>query len=170
MIHGELVPVALIWFIAVPFRKSPREHAALLVWWLLPYLVFSLAVTKMPGYTAIAAPAICIIIGMAIERWSSIDLPKAIRIPALIGAAGLVLLPLRFSLDRTRPWAATSPRYTIPPELVHGSPHMVVTNCPIPIEVMFHTPVAAAYGGDLDPAQREVLRRQGYFLVGFQDL
>ena len=169
MIHGELTPIALIWFMLVPFRKAPREHAALLVWWLLPYLVFSFAVTKMPGYTAIAAPATCIIIGMAIEHWSSASvLPKVLHVPALICAAGLVLLPLRSSVDRTRPWTRIEVPYVVPTELMQASSRTISINCPHPIEMMFHTPVAAAYMGPLAPGETERLSALGYVILDRQ--
>ncbi|MEO8590612.1 MAG: glycosyltransferase family 39 protein [Flavobacteriales bacterium] len=170
MIHGEFAPLALIWFIAVPFRKRPREYAALLVWLLLPYIVFSFALTKMPGYTALAAPAMCIILAMAIEQWCVPSLhPKILRAVALVGALGLVLLPLRFSLDRTRPWVVPEQRYVIPPQLMSASARTIVTGCPFPIELMFHTPIAAAYAEDLEPLMRGALEEQGYRIVGFKD-
>jgi len=171
MIHGELAPIALIWFLAGPFRERPREHAGLLFWWLIPYVVFSLALTKMPGYTAIAAPALCIIIAMAIERWSSATTwPKVLRVPALIGAVGLVLLPLRFSLDRTRPLAAAQQRYVIPQELVRASSRTVITNCPVPIEVMYHTAVVAAYDRSLTPMEADRVSALGYVIRDWRTL
>ncbi len=169
MIHGVLAPIVLIWFLIGPFRSDPRAHAALLVWWLLPNLIFSLAVTKMPGYTVVAVPALCIIIALAIDHWSCVPHGDRWRIPGLIGAVGLVLMPVHFSLDRTRPWQKETPRYAIPDMLIEASPRTVVINCPIPIEVMFHTPVAAAYEGPLtDQADR--LSRNGYSVLDWKQI
>jgi len=164
MIHGELVVIALIWFLLVPFRKNPHTHAVLLLWWLLPYIVFSLARTKMPAYTVTAVPALCIIIAMAIDRWSSLPKEDRWRIPAFVGGAMLIVLPLRFSLDRTRPFAATVPHYTTPNALLVASPRTVLVNCPFPIETMFHTPIAGAYQGPL-ATEVGTLTQLGYIIV-----
>lgn len=170
MIHGELAPLALIWFIAVPFRKRPREHAALLVWLLLPYIVFSFALTKMPGYTALAAPAMCMILAMAIEQWSLTRASSKVqRVTALVGSVGLVLLPVRFSVDRTRPLVFPEQRYPPPPHFLSGSTRTVVTECPFPIELMFHTRVAAAYAEDLSPGVKSELEAKGYRIVRFDE-
>ena len=169
MIHGELAPIALIWFVLVLLRERPRAHAALLVWWLLPYFVFSFAVTKMPAYTVIAAPAICIIIAMAFERFLAFGYFGRWRVAVLLVAAGLVLLPLRFSLDRTRPWIEAPTRYTIPATLLRASPKTVVINCPVPVELMFHTPVAAAYERALSD-EIDQLAQAGYTVVDWRQL
>ncbi|MBL7940283.1 MAG: glycosyltransferase family 39 protein [Flavobacteriales bacterium] len=169
MIHGGLAPLALIWFLVGPFRDRPREHAWLLVWWVLPYMIFSAADTKMPGYTVIAVSAVCIIIAMAIDRWTSLPHGDRWRIPGLFGAIGLVLMPLHFSLDRTRPWERATPRYAIPDMLLDPPPGTVIINCPVPVEVMFYTPVAAAYEG---PMTKEAghLSRIGYVLLDWKEL
>ncbi len=169
MIHGELAPIALIWFVAVPFYQRRRAFAPLLLWWLLPFLVFSCAVTKMPAYVVIAAPVICIMIAMAIEQFCTMERTSRWRIPAVVVAAGLLLLPLRFSLDRTRPFCAPFERYTISATLVNAPTNTVVINCPVPIEVMFHTPVAAAYESSLsDVIDR--LAGSGYTVVDWRQL
>ena len=164
MIHGELVVIALVWFLLVPLRKDPNTHAPLLLWWLLPYIVFSLARTKMPAYTVSAVPVVCIIIAMAIDHWSTMPKEHRWRIPAFVAAALLVVLPLRFSLDRTRPFAVTRPQYTIPSALLGATSRTVVVNCPFPIEMMFHTPISGAYQGQL-ANEVEALTELGYVIV-----
>lgn len=163
MINGELAPLALLWFFFLPFRKEPRKHAALLLWWLVPFIVFSFARTKMPGYTAISVPAICIILGSAIVEWSSLHSPtRTFRSMSRIGALALVLLPLRFSLDRTRPLEIVAPRYTIPQTLMNVPERTVVEYCSDPIAMMFHTSVAASYRDGLPSGAKVRYEALGY--------
>ncbi|MBX2979577.1 MAG: glycosyltransferase family 39 protein [Flavobacteriales bacterium] len=169
MLHGELVPLAILLFLAGPFRKDPARHAPVVLWWLVPYLVFSLAVTKMPAYVVIAVPAICLMAGVMIEHWWQQGLGSFSMIAARTGVVLLVLLPLRFSLDRTAPLGRNSPRYTIPGTWSQVEPRTVVTNCPWPIELMFYTPVVAAYEHDLSPDQKAELIANGYAVRSFQE-
>lgn len=169
MLHGELAPLALLLFLLGPFRSTPAKYTAVVVWWLLPYLIFSLAVTKMPAYVVLAAPALCLILAVMIEQWQGIEGGTLRKRFAQVGVALLVLLPLRFSLDRVAPWRQAEPRYTIAEEWHKAAPNTVVTNCPWPIELMFHTPVVAAYADSLSSEQRAQLIADGYVLRSFRD-
>jgi 4-amino-4-deoxy-L-arabinose transferase-like glycosyltransferase len=167
MIHGELAPLALLFFLLGPFRTAPGRHFALVLWWLVPYLLFSVAVTKMPAYVVIAAPAIGLMLGVMIEHWWHTGSGKYQKLIARTGVVFLVLLPLRFSLDRVAPWRQGEPRYTIPGTWLHAAPNTVVTDCPWPIELMFHTPVAAAYEHGLSLEQTTDLVAKGYEIRSF---
>lgn len=168
MLHGELAPLAILFFIAGPFRSDPRRHLALLLWCSLPYLVFSAAVTKMPAYVVIAAPALFLMIGSVVDQWSQVmGAPTAIRYLARAGAVLLVVLPLKFSVERLAPWKAMTKAYTIPARFHYMEPRTVVVDCPWPIELMFHTPVIAAYDHKLPMDALEQLEAEGYSIVRF---
>ena len=169
MLHGELAPLALLLFLLGPFRNAPAKHAALVVWWLVPYLIFSVAVTKMPGYVVIAAPALCLMLGVMIEQWQNTAQGTSGKVIAQIGVALLVLLPLRSSLDRVAPWRQPGPRYIILDAWKNVEHNTVVTDCPWPIELMFHTPVVAAYQHSLTSEQREQLIAKGFKIRSFRE-
>lgn len=167
MMHGELAPLAILWSIVMIIRKRSRPPLLLLAWVIVPFIVFSFARSKMPAYTAIAAPAVFMLIAMVLSDWWSVkkSLAQWLALPA---AFLLVLLPLRFSWDRVKPFAAVTATWNTPAHLVHAPPRTVVLHCPDPIELMFRTPVAAAYTGGMDAHTREDLEAQGYRFVPFQ--
>ncbi len=166
MMQGELVILALGLSCFLVFRSSHREHIVLLTWATITYTVFSLATTKMPAYTAIAFPAFFMMIAVAVQHFGTfLQGPSRMRVPALIVVAGLLVLPLRFSLDRTRPWAKAEAEYELPQEPWTRDPRSVVTNCTNPVELMFHTSVEAAYSGPLSKRQEEALITSGYRIV-----
>jgi len=170
MMQGELTILALGWAAVMALRIRNRVSTALLTWALIPYVVFSFAVSKMPAYTSIAAPATHIIIAMAaVHWWSDERLLGGKRIALRIAAVGLVVLPLRFSLDRVAPWRQSVPRYAIPETWFHAAPNTVVTDCPWPIELMFHTPVAAAYEHGLSPEHTTELVANGHAIRSFSE-
>ncbi len=66
---GELVYIPVLWFIYSFFRnKINYKHAAVLVWFILPYTFFTFAQTKMPAYTMCAAPAVFLMIAYFIQN------------------------------------------------------------------------------------------------------
>ncbi len=170
MMHGELIVLPLVWAMFVAFRTRTRLNGVLLLWALLPYGIFSFALSKMPAYTAIAAPAIHIIIAMAVVHLWSVEWSRPhLRWAARCVSIALVVLPLRFSLDRTAPWRTTVPRYTIDAGWKNAPPNTVVVDCPWPIELMFHTAIAAAYDHELTPAERTDLQAKGFKVHAYRD-
>lgn len=102
---GELAPAALAWFLwRVLRRREPGPARALAVWLAVPYLVFSLAATKMPGYVLVAAPALLVILAHAGEALRRASRRPGWRVPALVGLALLVVLPVRQAIDRLKPF------------------------------------------------------------------
>lgn len=169
MIHGELVPLALLWFIVVALRGSGRENLGLAVWIALPYAIFSFAETKMPAYVAISAPAWCMLIAMTVHAFWSARPGRTWWHWGLRGLAiVLIVLPLRFSWSRSKPLEQAVPTYVIPEAWQHAGPRTIVLDCPFPIELMFHTGIAAAYDHALDQHVVERLEQDGFTVVPFE--
>lgn len=115
--------------------------------------------SKMPAYVVIAA---------AVDHWSrGMDPRPAVRVLARVGAALLILLPLKFSVQRVALWQAVPERYTIPARFLAVVPRTVVVECPWPIELMFHPPVVAAYDHALPVDVEERLRVEGYTIIRY---
>ena len=165
MIHGELAPIALLWFLLFALKRSRRKYLPLAIWVSLPFVVFSFAITKMPGYTAIAAPAIFIIVALALEAWwgAAVESPWR-RLGLRIIALCLLVLPLRFSFDRVQPLTRTEPAYRVETWTDQGK-GTVVMRCSHPIERMFHTDVSAAYEDMLSDTTITRLRASGYRVI-----
>jgi 4-amino-4-deoxy-L-arabinose transferase-like glycosyltransferase len=145
---GELSYVPLLWFIASPrSRWQGAGERLLLVWLLLPLLVFSAAATKLPGYLAVSAPAIFLIVALFMCRagaWVGDPQVTAVSRRLLVALlALLLLLPLRYtgerllvapSPDRDPVWAQ---RLRVLDACV-GPGNAVLFNAKRPIEAMFY--------------------------------
>ncbi len=152
---GELIWLALAWHTLALLRRrrSPRGWWLLLAWWLIPYLAFSLVATKMKGYIAPAAPAICLI---AAHHWwwlhSIADRQSRRTFAPLRGLLliALLLLPLKqaaslLEIDWQTPDTAGR-RAAIIAVVRQCEPRpTALFNMPLPIEAMFHarTPLIA---------------------------
>jgi 4-amino-4-deoxy-L-arabinose transferase-like glycosyltransferase len=149
---GELVYIPIAWAL---YRSlvDPANTArrAILAWLLVPYAVFSLVMTKMPGYVMMAAPAIFLI---QAEFWwhlresvrKSTSAPHAFA----LGLAVVVfaLLPARHLLSPTGPleFRERNPAWTKELRSLNqqiGSARAVVFGTAHPIEAMFYTPYVA---------------------------
>jgi 4-amino-4-deoxy-L-arabinose transferase len=169
---GELVYVPVVWFLGRVIHGRLPQGIPILIWFALPYAVFSFAATKMPGYVALAAPAIFLMMG-AFVSWLWNEIPYYAARPGMrAGAVALVVLllalPVRTALERMkllgyerdRDWAqelrAFEPRLQDKRWLLFGVEHS--------IEAMFYTP-ATAYSQI--PSEEEVrrLREDGWEIL-----
>ena len=90
---GELSPLALIFF------AWKRREPALLIWAALPYAFFSAIATKLENYAMPAAPALALMVA-----WSAAELWRARLRWMRVLAAGLLLLPVRYAVERWKPF------------------------------------------------------------------
>jgi len=166
-IFGEAiyVPLFLVLY-AIYQRKLDRPLYALVTWVALPFLFFSAVATKMPGYIMMSSPAIFILLayqcGDIIEKSRGTQL----RIPALVLVALLIALPVRYCMERAKPFSRhdRNPRWAqelraLPEKLRPGK--AAVFNVQHEIEAMFYAPVTA-YSFIPTRAQIEEARRQGF--------
>ena len=156
---GEASPLALVFFFWR--RRGTPAWAPLLAWIALPYAFFSLVPTRMENYPLLAAPAFALVIAAA-----ALDLAALRRPLATLVAAALVLLPLRYCVERWKPFqqfpeerALAAQLRALPDEgrvLIVGSQH--------PIETMFYKDVIAV---DETPPEAVLapLRAQGWQIV-----
>ncbi len=168
ILFGELIYLPLLWWAWLTFRKqSDASRWALLLWIAIPLGFFSLAATKMPAYILISAPAIFLITALAwrhfkvyqyrFGRW---------RRWVQVLVVGLILLPVRYSLERLKPldrdeaaWVKRAEVEALRQPVAIDS--VIYFNVPHPIETMFFLG-GTAYG--YAPAEGVVdsLRQEGY--------
>jgi 4-amino-4-deoxy-L-arabinose transferase-like glycosyltransferase len=165
---GELIYIPLAWFFWRLARgeRGPAERA-LALWVLLPFGVFSLSASKMPGYVMVAAPAVFLIQAACCawlrERW---DGGRGRRIVVALVLFGLLVLPVRILLDGLRVFRPHDRRPAWAEDLrqlgtrLAGS-RAVVFGTPRPIETMFYTS-QTAYPSAPDRATVESLQARGY--------
>jgi 4-amino-4-deoxy-L-arabinose transferase-like glycosyltransferase len=175
---GELVYVPLAWFLLSRDARARGHGWALLrAWFIVPYVAFSLAATKMPGYVAIAAPAIFMMTALFCERlWAHLTSsnaarprPRGVRIA---GWAILILalgLPARYTIERLRP-SPSQQREKAWAQPLRGldarfpGERVVLFNCERPIEAMFYSS-HIAYPQIPSAAEIERIERAGYRAV-----
>lgn len=173
--YGELIYLPVAFFLGgLALGRDRRRLAPLAVWLLLPYAVFSLAATKMNAYVMIAAPAV-FLIEARFWLWLQARRPaawpgRALRLALL---ALLIALPLRYGIERLKPWPgyvrnpAWARTLRALPERVGAGP-VALFNLDRPVEAMFYTPYTA-YQDAPDSSLARRLLRAGWRVVVFDD-
>ncbi len=103
--YGELIYLPLVWFLWKWSKFFPDlKKLALAIWFFVPLIVFSFAQTKMQGYLLFTSPVLFLVTAAffywlyekqlsGISRWLQVGL-----------LALLILLPIRYSLERIKPF------------------------------------------------------------------
>jgi 4-amino-4-deoxy-L-arabinose transferase-like glycosyltransferase len=171
IMYGELVYLPLAWWLYKTFQKPMRRRIHLLVaiWFLVPFVFFSFAATKMQGYTLFTAPAIFLITALAFHYgWFY---RRRFRFPQVAALICLLLLalPVRYALERVKPfsnrerdpaWAREIRAFgrTLDPRernVVFGAEH--------PIETMFYGS-CSAYAEVPDETTLQRLLSEGFIV------
>lgn len=145
-IWNEMIFFALPWFVWRIFKdKHDSTNYALLIWILIPYLVFSFATTKMQGYVLFTAPAFFMVLGLFFVEWClnenrypGMRLKWLPRLVALL----IIILAVRFGVERVKPFADRDSGQEMNVILtiakgVLGKEEGIIFNTPRYIEFMF---------------------------------
>jgi 4-amino-4-deoxy-L-arabinose transferase-like glycosyltransferase len=173
---GELVWLSLAGSAYLLLRNSNRpEDRAILAWAAVPYVVFSLVRTRMPGYVMVAAPALFLMQAhfwcwLFDRRASMTNRSQRIAITMLLVA--LMALPARYLLApsnvferRERDPASTRELRSLEDRLQLRD--AVIFNMPSPIEAMFYSPYTA-YEQLPTSAQIDELTAKGTAIVLYE--
>jgi 4-amino-4-deoxy-L-arabinose transferase len=145
IIFGEIIYLPLLWLIIVcvqQIRNKKYTKTIIAIWILIPYLFFSIVVTKMPGYILFSSTAIFIMTAMFFYELKSYKTKfKALKSLILIL---LIALPIRYSIERIKPFSLRerNPKWISEMKMINtqdDETKIVVFNCKYPIETMFHT-------------------------------
>lgn len=137
---GELIYVAWIWFFYEIYKKPTPEMAFVLTWFLVPYIVFSIAISIMQGYVLFTGPAHFLMMAMFIvflqkERF------KHWFFKVLIFA--FFVLAVRYTFERVKPFKEDVEKieYTKNIKKISNSlpPKSVIFNTLLAAEVRFFT-------------------------------
>jgi 4-amino-4-deoxy-L-arabinose transferase len=167
---GELIYLPLIFFFyQLIKRKSDPQRLAIAVWFILPYLFFSFVATKGSSYVMISSPAVFLI--LAYFCWYLIDNLSLFKHKKLIIAliVLLVLLPVRYSLERMKPFKNydKNPDWARELRALNNSiedGNSVLFNVKRPIEAMFYTSFTAY---SFMPTEKQISRvhEKGYKVI-----
>lgn len=175
-IYGELALLSLIWFFW-RFARQPRdrERALLALWIAVPYVIFSIAKTKMPAYPLLAAPAVFTVVAWHVEslRDAARRLAGWRRGLAITAAFLLLVLPVRYALERSKPLRGPEWTTAWATSLRDLAEHCldaktVIFHTARPIETMFYS-AAVAYPHLPSDEDLSAVVRQGYRPVVVDD-
>ena len=153
---GEASPLALLWLLwrgrlSAPGSALPAGRV-LALWIAAPYALFTFAATKMDAYPLVAAAAFCLCLGAVLQELAPRLLARdadgqdriTARITAALACALLLLLPLRFAVERWRPGErdyaslALAERYRKLSTRLGPGPGLL-HSVDAPVEAMFYT-------------------------------
>ncbi len=166
IVWNELIYLIFVWFIVVWYQKFATRHYFILgVWIIVPYLVFSLAATRMQGYVLFTGPAFFILTAMFIMYNSAyFKAHKYLKyLPAII-----VLLSIRYSVERVKPFKDVHALAKQKEQILHYGRQFgaktVIFNTKDYLEVMFYTNLIAY---PRIPTELEIaeVRQKGYDIV-----
>lgn len=107
-LYSELaiIPIISALFVLYKNKRMTRIAAGLAMWFVLPIIFFTIAATKMKGYTLPAIPAFFIICGLFLASFGETTLRRshAVALTLLF-----VLLPLRGYIQKNMPFEPTDP-------------------------------------------------------------
>lgn len=168
--YGELVYIPVIWFFyKMAKRLRNLNRLAIGTWFLLPYLFFTVASTKMPAYTVIASPAVFIMTSLFVVYMFSIRKKFKSLIIVWFLIVVMIALPIRYSFERVKPFENNIQK----PEWLQqigdlkqqiNHPKTIVFNTERPIETMFYIDCIAYPSIPAESLQME-LKENGYSII-----
>jgi 4-amino-4-deoxy-L-arabinose transferase-like glycosyltransferase len=174
---GELIYVPVVAFLIGACRRDSSAGArAVAIWVVVPYAVFSSMATKLPGFVAIAAPALFLAQAQVWVAWRD-RVPSMTRRPARWALAALLVLlaclPARYllepagALERRDRFPAMTRQFMALDRLI-GAPIAVIYGVPHPFELMFYSR-HLAFERPPRADEIETLRRQRVPVFVYQD-
>jgi 4-amino-4-deoxy-L-arabinose transferase-like glycosyltransferase len=166
---GDLFMIVLLWFTWSTLKQRSLNSLLLIVWLWIPLLFFTLAATKMTGYTLFTAPAAFIMTGAFCSMLFRLQPKKYWKIASPILLTAFLFFTLRYSNERIKFFDDNerNPRWVQQlRELKSTNPHpkTVYFNMNRPVETMFYTG-CLAYQGIPDATTVERLEKSGYVIV-----
>jgi 4-amino-4-deoxy-L-arabinose transferase-like glycosyltransferase len=144
--YGELIYLPLLWFLWKTLKNpGDKKRLAISIWFMVPFLFFSYAITKMQAYLLFASPALFI---MTAEFWLMLAayrknhrLKWAFNLILIL----LIALPIRYSIERIKPFDKKdrNPQWVNDLKTLNESKitNGILFNYNNPIEAMFYTDI-----------------------------
>lgn len=173
VMYGELIYVVIGFAFYAAFNADKRFiFKGLLVWIFLPLLIFSFADTKRFTYILISAPALFLLSGWCWFYVRDFYLQSRQKWLSATFLLALITLPVIQMTDRVKLFASAESKpafYNIPlSELSQLTEKTIVFGTDDYVEMMFHTPVYAAYREIPSQVEMQALEQKGYQVLVFQ--
>lgn len=150
VIFNELIYLALGFFIYRTFKTEKRwPHLGLLIWILIPLVIFTMADTKRQTYLLIAAPAFFLIMSWFWFYIRDFYINAHYKIINGILLVAMIGLSVRYMVERTKLFGGNqyiAEFYTYSPQMLAVlNDKTIIFGSDDYVEIMFHTDVYAAY-------------------------
>jgi 4-amino-4-deoxy-L-arabinose transferase len=164
-----LIYLPLGWFVWRYLKNfGEKRHLAVLVWFFVPFIFFSLAATKMQAYLFITAPALFFM--TATFFYTLADAKAQSRFTWVINAvlALILILPIRYGVERLTVFELKerNPQWVVDLRELKKADHHngVMFNYNRPIEAMFYTDLTV-YPAMPSAETISALQQQGYTII-----
>lgn len=142
--YGELIYLPLLWFSWKTFKNfKDKNRLAIFLWFIIPFLFFSIAKTKMQAYILFTCPALFM---MTAEFWymlSAYKINHKLKWFINLILFLLIALPIRYAIERVKPFEQTDrkPQWVIDLKRLNERKlnNGILFNYNKPIEAMFYT-------------------------------
>lgn len=146
--YGELIYLPLLWFLWKTIKNlQDKKRLIISIWFLIPFLFFSFAKTKMQAYILFTCPALFI---MTAEFWymlSAYKINHKLKWLFNMILFLLIALPIRYAIERTKPFEKSdrNPQWVTDLKNLHDKKitNGILFNYDKPIEAMFYTNLIA---------------------------
>ncbi len=161
---NELIYVAFLWFLYQWYKMPLQRYFLIVIFWItIPYTIFSLTATKMPGYILFTAPAFFIILSSFI--FFCLKQSKYQYFFKFLSVI-VIFLALRFGYERIKPFKDYSylkiqKEQILSYKTKFDKEKVVIFNTKSNIETMFYTPFLA-YEKIPSLAEIELAKRNDY--------
>ena len=150
VIFNELIYLALGFFIYRLFKTEKRwAYLGLIIWILVPLVIFTMAETKRQTYLLISAPAFFIVVSWFWFSLRDFYLNARYKIINGILLFALIALPVRYMIERSKLFGGNELiaefYYLSDEQLAILDDKTIVFGTDDYVEMMFHTDVYAAY-------------------------
>lgn len=167
--YGELIYLPLLWFLWKTLKNpGDKKRLAISIWFMVPFLFFSYAITKMQAYLLFASPALFI---MTAEFWHMLAAYRKNHWLKWVFNLILILLialPIRYSIERIKPFDKTdrNPQWVKDLKTLNESKFKkgILFNYSNPIEAMFYTDITV-YQNIPENNILKDLQQKGYYIL-----
>ncbi len=167
--YGDLIYIPIIWFFWKVFiRPGNLKQLALLTWFLVPLVIFSMAKTKMQAYLLFTAPALFIVTSAFLFEWLKYRQTHKPKWLYNLIAVLFIILPIRYGIERMKPFEKRdrNPQWVIDLKALNKQniQNGVLFNYENPIEAMFYTDLIV-YSDIPSSEKMEQLINDGYRII-----
>jgi len=167
--YGEYIYLPLIWFAWKILKDiKNKKRLAVLIWFFIPFLFFSMVKTKMQAYLLFTAPALFFMTAEFFFAVADYKKEHQFKWVFTLILALIILLPIRYSIEKIKPFESRdrNPQWVMDLRELNKKniEKGILFNYDHPIEAMFYTDLVV-YPGIPEKEKISDLSHQGYTII-----